>query len=54
MHLKYLDQHLDDYIDGDVKLTPSFVRSWKVYQHSTEQKVLETMLIKEQEILKAS
>ena len=54
MHLKYLDQHLDDYIDGNVELTPSFVQSQKAYQHSTEQKVLETVLIKEQEILKAS
>ena len=53
-HLKYLDTHLDDYIERDVELTPSFIRSWRAYQKTTEPKILKSKLIQEREIAKAA
>jgi hypothetical protein len=44
---------LDDYIDYNIELTPSFVQSWRAYQNTTESKILKSILIQEQEINKA-
>jgi hypothetical protein len=52
-HIQYLDKRLDDYIDYDIELTPSFVRSWRAYQSTTESKILKSTLIQEREINKA-
>src|SRR6266487_1345586 len=52
-YMKYLDMRLDDHIDRDIELTPSFVRSWRAYQQTTEPKILKSQLIQEQEINKA-
>ena len=43
-HLKYLDTRLDDYIERDVELTLSFIRSWRAYQKTTEPKILKSKL----------
>jgi hypothetical protein len=51
--MQYLDKRLDDYINYDIELTPSFVRSWRAYQSTTESKILKSILIQEREINKA-
>ena len=48
-HSKYLDMRLDDYIENDIPLTPSFVRSWRAFQSSTEPKIIRAKLIQERE-----
>ena len=53
-HLKYLDMRLDDHIERDVELTPSFIRSWRAYQKTIEPKILKAKLLQEQEITKAA
>jgi hypothetical protein len=51
--LTYLNQRLDDHIDRNIELTPSFIRSWRAYQSITEPKILKSTLIQEREINKA-
>jgi hypothetical protein len=51
--MQYLDKRLDDYINYNIELTPSFVRSWRAYQSTRESKILKSTLIQEREINKA-
>ncbi|KAG4428070.1 hypothetical protein IFR05_016450, partial [Cadophora sp. M221] len=48
-HLAYLDRRLADAEGPDNDLTPSFYRSWRAYQDSTEPKILKSGLIIERE-----
>ena len=54
-HNTYINQRLDDHFilakdDEEYALTPSFWRSWRVYQKSTEPKLLRAGLIMEREL----
>lgn len=49
VHSAYLDQRLDDYIERDIPLTPSFVSSLRAFQQSGEAKINEATLIKQRE-----
>jgi hypothetical protein len=52
-HLKYLDQCLDDRINLGIEFTPSFIRSSRACQSTTEPKILKYILIQEREINQA-
>jgi hypothetical protein len=51
-HSKYLDQRIIDHCDYDKPLTPSFKRSWQVYQEVTKPKILQATLIQERETVR--
>ena len=48
-HSKYLDRRIEDHINGDIPLTPSFVRSWRAFNASTEPKIIKAKLIQERD-----
>jgi hypothetical protein len=47
--MKYIDQCLADHFENDVELTPSFQRSLRALQQSTELKIVKSNLILERE-----